>query len=96
MTSEKYTEDDQAQAPPGTLLLSGCDVEVNASVHGDDIVVRVNKGGILIGRVRLQDAATEMTGERLMAFSTFAPDFAFKIGDSRDGMERLKRSLGVA
>jgi hypothetical protein len=91
-----YTQDDVEEAPPGHLPLVGTDLELVFTRAGDDAVVHVNKGGILICRVRLGEAVTEMSGETLMQFSTFAPDFQFKIGDSRDGMERLKRSLGVA
>jgi hypothetical protein len=91
-----YAESDRANAPPNALLLVGTDVEVSASIRGEDIVVHVNKAGILVCRVFLQDAAKEMTGERLTSFSTFAPDFAFKIGDTAGGIARLKRSLGVA
>jgi hypothetical protein len=91
-----YTKDDVEEALAGHLPLAGTDIEVCASRSGDDVVLHVNKGGILICRVRLGEAVTEMSGETLMQFSTFAPDFQFKIGDSRDGMERLKRSLGVA
>jgi hypothetical protein len=94
--STTYSKDDAESAPHGHLPLAGTDIEVCVSDFGKDAVVHVNKAGILICRVRLQDAATEMSGEKLMAFSTFAPDIQFKVGDSRDGMARLKRSLGVA
>lgn len=94
--STTYTEDEQASAPQGHLPLAGTDIEVSVSVARNDVVVHVNKAGILICRVRLQDAATRMSGEKLIAFSTFAPDFQFKVGDSREGMARLKRYLGVA
>ena len=94
--TDVYTQDDVQEALPGHLPLVGTDVEVCVSRSGDDIVVHVNKGGILICRIRLGEAATQMSGETLMQFSTFAPDFAFKVGDSAEGMQRLKRSLGVA
>ena len=91
-----YTQDDVQEALAGHLPLVGTDIEVCASRSGDDVVLHVNKGGVLICRIRLGEAAAEMSGETLMQFSTFAPDFVFRVGDTAEGMARLKRSLGVA
>lgn len=88
------TNDDTIAAMPNQLLIATTDVEISAARSGDDLIVWVNKGGILILRVRLQDAALEISAEQLFAFSTVAPDFVFKIGDTADGMARLRRSLG--
>lgn len=91
-----YTEDDRVNAVPHHLPLVGSDVEINANVIGNDVVVRVNKAGVLVFRVKLENAATPMTGDALMRFSTFAPDFVFKIGDSAEGLMRLRRAVGLA
>lgn len=89
-----YTEEDAAEAPPGHVPLPGTDLELCFNRSGNDAVVHVNKAGVMICRIKLQDAMRDTSPELLMLFSTYAPDFAFKVGDSRDGMERLKRSLG--
>lgn len=93
--TERYTQDDADDAIPNHMPLVATDVEINANISGDDIVVRVNKAGILICRVLLQDAAKDMSAAALSQFSTFAPDFPFKVGDSQDGIKRLARSLGI-
>lgn len=92
---QTYTEDDVRHALPAHLPLAGTDVEINANTQGKDVVVRVNKGGILVCRILLEDAAKEMTSKQLFAFSPVAPDFVFKVGDTANGMERLRRSLGL-
>lgn len=91
-----YTKEDVQDAPSGHLPLVGTDLELCFSRSGNDAVLHVNKGGIMICRIRLQDATRELSAEALMQFSTFAPDFIFKVGDSCEGMARLKRSLGIA
>lgn len=87
-------DDDTIAAMPNQLLIAMTDVEISTARSGDDLIVWVNKAGILILRVRLQNAAREISTEQLLAFSTVAPDFVFKIGDTADGMAHLRRSLG--
>lgn len=91
-----YTEEDVQDAPPGHLPLAGTDLELCFHRSGNDAVLHVNKGGIMICRMKLQGALQHLSAEQLMEFSSFAPDFLFKVGDSREGMARLKRSLGIA
>jgi len=90
-----YSDEDRANALLNHLPLVGSDVEINANLQGDDVVVRVNKAGVLVCRIRLKHAGREIAGEALSAFSTFAPDFAFTIGDTADGITRLKRAVGL-
>jgi hypothetical protein len=91
----KYTEEDVVEARPNALPLAGTDVEVSLSQRGDDLMLWVNKAGIQILRVRLQDGMKDLSDATLMQFSSLSPDFVFKIGDCADGLARLKRSLGV-
>lgn len=91
-----YTQNDAADALPGHLPIAGTDLELVFTRAGDDAVLHVNKSGILVCRIRLQHAAAAIPAETLMQFSTFAPDFMFKVGDTEGGMARLKRSLGLA
>ena len=90
-----YTEEDRAHATPGHFPLVGSDIEINANIMGGDVMLRVNKAGVLVFRVKLENAATAMTSDTLMRFSPFAPDFVFKIGDSVEGLERMRRSVGM-
>ena len=91
----RHTQTDAAQAPHQHWPLIDTDIEINANVRGKDLIVRVNKNGILILRVLLEDAAKDLDDEVLANFSTFAPDFVFKVGDSHAGVQRLKKSLDV-
>ena len=60
------------------------------------MILRVNKGGVLVFRAMLADAATEMGERQLMSFNSFAPDMVFRIGDSQDGLQRMPSSAGMA
>ena len=60
-----YDEDDRLNAPPNHMPLIGADIEINANVSGDDVVVRVNKGGVQVCRVLLQNAAEALTSDQL-------------------------------
>jgi hypothetical protein len=68
--------------------IPGTDLEINWNLNGNDLVVRVNKGPTMVARVILRDAAKEMTPEELMNFSPFSPDFAFRVGDMKEGLQR--------
>ncbi|MFN0217374.1 MAG: hypothetical protein ACKVP4_01025 [Hyphomicrobium sp.] len=91
-----YDEDDRANALPNHLPLIGADIEINANVSGDDLVVRVNKGGVQVCRVLLRNAVAALTSDQLFKFSAVSPDFVFNIGDTADGITRLKRAISLA
>lgn len=90
-----YNEDDVREARPDELPVIGTDVALSVGRQGDDLTLWVNKAGIQVLRIRLKDGAKAMTTETLLGFSTFSPDFVFTIGDSAEGLARLKRSLGL-
>lgn len=92
----KYTEEDVQDARPNALPIAHTDVEVSVGRQADDLMLWVNKAGVQILRVRLKDGAKDMSDKQLMQFSSLSPDFLFTIGDTADGLARLKRSLGVA
>ncbi|HEX2841395.1 hypothetical protein [Hyphomicrobium sp.] len=93
--SYKYTDDDVRDARPNALPIADTDVEISVGRQGDDVMLWVNKAGIQILRVRLKAAAKEISDGALVQFSSLSPDFIFPIGDSADGLARLKRSLGM-
>jgi hypothetical protein len=75
--------------------IPGTDLEVNWNLNGNDLVVRVNKGPIQITRVILRDAAKVLTDETLMNFSPFSPDFEFRVGDLKEGLQRAIQIAGL-
>jgi hypothetical protein len=81
---------------PGHGLLNGTDLEIAYNLQGQDLVLRVNKSGVLVFRVMLRDAAKQMPGQRLVHFNSFAPDFMFTIGDSEEGLNRMLAAIGMA
>lgn len=71
------------------------DLDINWNLSGDDLIVRVNKGPIMIARMILRDAAKTMSAAELMNFSTFSPDFAFRVGDMQEGLQRAMLGAGL-
>ena len=88
--------DGTGEAIPGHRILDGTDLEIAYDLQGDNLVLRVNKGGVLVFRAMLRDAAKEMPEQQLVNFNSFAPDFVFTIGDSEEGLQRMLASAGLA
>ena len=84
------------EAIPGHRILDGTDLEIAYDLQGDNLMLRVNKGGVLVFRVILRDAAKEIPEQQLVNFNSFAPDFLFTIGDSEEGLQRMLASAGMA
>ena len=83
------------EAMPGHTVLPGTDLEIAHNLQGDDLVLRVNKGGVLMFRAKLCDSAAEMLEARVAHFNTYAPDLMFTIGDSEEGLNRMLRAAGM-
>jgi hypothetical protein len=81
---------------PGHKVLLGTDLEIAHDLQGEDLVMRVNKGGVLVFRAKLCDAAAQMSEPHLAHFNSFAPDLMFTIGDSEEGLNRMLRAAGMA
>ena len=88
--------DGTGEAIPGHRILDGTDLEIAYHLQGDNLVLRVNKAGVLVFRVVLRDAAKHMPEQQLANFNSFAPDFLFAIGDSEEGLQRMLASAGLA
>jgi hypothetical protein len=73
------TVDGSGEDVPGHRPIEDTDLEISYNMSGKDLVLRVNKAGIMVFRVLLKDAAIEQTSETLFRFSTVVPDFVFKI-----------------
>ncbi len=87
---------EQAKRYRATRALDGTDLEIAYNLQGHDLVLRVNKGGVLVFRSMLRDAAKDMPEQQLMNFNSFAPDLMFTIGDSEEGLSRMLASAGIA
>jgi hypothetical protein len=81
---------------PGRMVLEGTDLDIAHDMRGDDLVMRVNKAGVLVFRALLVDAAKVMDERQLLNFNSFAPDMVFRIGDSQEGLMRTLSSAGIA
>jgi hypothetical protein len=76
-------------------FLEGTDLEVVHNLQGDDLVLRVNKAGVLVFRALLREAIPPLLETRLVNFNSFAPDLVFTVGDSEEGLIRMLRAAGM-
>jgi len=79
---------------PGHRILDGTDLEIAYSLAGDDLVIRVNKGGVQVFRVLLEDAGKQMSERELFNFNSVSPDFVFKIGPTGEAIASMGYRLG--
>lgn len=87
--------DGEGEEIPGHRAIADTDLQLAYDLEGDDLTLRVNKGPVLVFRVRLEGALKPMIDDELLAFNGVAPDFIFKIGDSRERMFQLAKGLGL-
>ena len=57
--NEDTTFDGTGENTPGHRILGGTDLEMAYALSGDDLVLRVNKSGVQIFRVKLDGALKE-------------------------------------
>ena len=88
--------DGTGEAIPGQRVLDGTDLEIGYDLQADDLVLRVNKAGVLVFRAKLSNAVPEMLESRLVHFNSFAPDLMFTIGDSEERLTRMLTAAGMA
>jgi hypothetical protein len=95
MTDRQGLIDGTGEDIPGHRILEGTDLEIAYNLTGDDLVLRVNKNGAQVLRVKLEGALKELTSNQLFNFNSVSPDFVFKIGDTKERMLALGRSVGL-
>ena len=91
-----YTASDARSAPEGHMPLTGTDIEVVAyRVQGtDDLMLCVNKGGMLIFRAKLVGAASEaVSTETLWKWNMHAFDKPIEMGQPSEDFVRLAREM---
>jgi hypothetical protein len=81
--------DGAGEEMPGHRFLEGTDLDIAHNLQGDNLMLQVNKGGVLAFRAMLRDAVPPMLENRLRTFNSFAPDFVFTIGDTEEGSAAL-------
>src|ERR1700693_1296456 len=75
--------------------LDGTHLEVGHDLQGSDLILRVNKGGVLVFRARLREAVPPILEARLVRVNSLAPDVAFTVGDAEEGITRMMRAAGL-
>jgi hypothetical protein len=95
MADDFVVADGEGEDVPGHRYLNETDIELAYNIEGDDVMLRVNKGPVMVFRVRLKDVLKPMTDKELVNFNAVAPDFIFQIGDSRARMFQLAKGLGL-
>ena len=90
--------DGSGEQMPGRRPLQGTDLEIAYTLLGDDLVLRVDKAGVQVFGVVLENAAKSMTAEQLLELKTESSDLVVAIGTrgqaARDVGYRLGRVAG--
>jgi hypothetical protein len=84
-----------ARIAPTRHAFDGTDLEIAHDVQGNDLILRVNKGGVLVFRAKLREAVVPMLQSRLVQFNSIAPDLGFTVGDTEEGLTRMMGAAGL-
>jgi hypothetical protein len=86
--------DGSGEQTPGRRLLDGTDLEIAYHLLGDDLVVRVNKAGVQVFGVVLENAGKAMTSQQLLDWKTENSDLVVSIGPRGDSVAKMGFALG--
>jgi len=86
--------DGSGEQVPGHRPLKGTDLEIAYSLLGDDLVLRVNKAGVQVFGVVLENAAKTMTAQQLLELKTEKSDIVVRIGTRRQAAAKIGYQLG--
>ena len=86
--------DGSGEQVPGHRLLEGTDLEIAYQLLGDDLVLRVNKAGIQVFGVVLQNAAKAMTAQQLLELKSEKSDLVVTVGASGEAAANIGYRLG--
>jgi hypothetical protein len=86
--------DGSGERLPGYRVLDGTDLEIAYSLMGDDLVLRVNKAGVQVFGVVLENARTELTAKQLLELKTEKSDLVVSIGPRGDTVAKVGFALG--
>jgi hypothetical protein len=79
---------------PGHRLLEGTDLEIAYNLLGDDLALRVNKAGVQVFGVVLENAGKALTAKQLLELKTEKSDLVVTIGTRRDAVANVGYRLG--
>jgi hypothetical protein len=86
--------DGSGEQIPGHRLLDGTDLEIAYNLLGDDLVLRVNKAGVQVFGVVLENAAKTMTAQQLLEFRTEKSDLVLRLGSRGEAAANIGYRLG--
>ena len=90
--------DGSGEQIPGRRTLEGTDLEITYTLLGEDLVLRVNKAGVQVFGVVLENAAKAMTTEQTLELKSASADLVVPTGTrgqtARDVGYRLGRVAG--
>ena len=86
--------DGRGEQTPGRRLLDGTDLEIAYNLLGDDLVLRVNKAGVQVFGVVLENARKELTAKQLLELKTEKSDLVVSIGPRGDTVAKVGFALG--
>ncbi len=79
---------------PGHRLLAGTDLEIAYNLLGDDLALRVNKAGVQVFGVVLENAGKALTAKQLLELKTEKSDLVVTIGTRGDAVANVGYRLG--
>jgi hypothetical protein len=79
---------------PGRRLLAGTDLEIAYSLLGDDLALRVNKAGVQVFGVVLENAGKALTAKQLLELKTEKSDLVVTLGTRGDTVANAGFRLG--
>jgi hypothetical protein len=86
--------DGSGEQTPGRRLLDGTDLEIAYSLSADDLVLRVNKAGVQVFGVVLENARKAMTAQQLLELKTERSDLVVSVGPRGDTVAKMGFALG--
>ena len=86
--------DGSGELTPGRRPLNGTDLEIAYDLLGNDLVLRVNKAGVQVSGVVLENAAKPLTAQQLMDLKKDNSDLVVSVGPRKDTVANVGFALG--
>lgn len=86
--------DGSGEETPGRRPLEGTDLEIAYDLLGDNLVLRVNKAGVQVFGVVLENAAKPMTEKQLLEFKAEKSDLVVSVGPRKETVANVGFALG--
>jgi hypothetical protein len=86
--------DGSGERTPGRRVLEGTDLEIAYNMLGDDLVLRVNKSGVQVFGVVLENAGKPLTAQQLKELKADSSDLVVSIGPRAETARNVGFALG--